>query len=82
MQLVLLMALSLFINYVDRGSLATVGPLVINELKLTHAQFGALGSAFFITYTLAMIPAGALADRIGAKRVLGIGATIWALATL
>lgn len=75
------MALSLFINYVDRGSLATVGPLVISELHLTHAQFGALGSAFFITYTLAMIPAGALADRVGAKRVLGLGAAIWAVAT-
>jgi MFS family permease len=81
-RLVLLMAASLFINYVDRGNLATAGPKVIDELQLSPSQFGALGSAFFVTYTLMMIPAGALADRFGAKRMLGIGAAIWSIATL
>jgi MFS family permease len=81
-QLVLLMAASLFINYVDRGNLATAGARVIDELHLSATEFGALGSAFFVTYTLMMIPAGALADRYGAKLMLGIGAAIWSLATL
>lgn len=81
-RLVLLMAASLFINYVDRGNLATAGPLLQDELQLSATQFGALGSAFFVTYVLAMVPAGWLADRYGAKLVLGLGATIWSIATL
>jgi len=81
-QLVLLMAASLFINYVDRGNLATAGPLLQDELHLTATEFGALGSAFFVTYVLAMVPAGWLADRYGAKLVLGLGAAIWSVATL
>ncbi len=81
-RLVLLMAVSVFINYVDRGNLATAGPLIIDEFHLSASQFGALGSAFFVTYVLAMIPAGWLADRYGAKLVLGVGAAIWSTATL
>jgi MFS family permease len=82
LRLVLLMALSVFINYVDRGNLATAGPLLMDELHLSATQFGALGSAFFVTYVLAMVPAGWLADRYGAKLVLGVGAAIWSTATL
>ena len=81
-RLVLLMALSLFINYVDRGNLATAGPLLQDELGLSAKQFGALVSAFYLTYVLAMVPGGWLADRYGAKLVLGAGAAIWSLATL
>jgi MFS family permease len=76
------MAASLMINYVDRGNLATAGPLLQAELGLSATQFGALGSAFFVTYVLAMIPAGWLADRYGAKPILGIGVAIWSIATL
>lgn len=81
-QLVLLMALSLFINYVDRGNLATAGPLIQDELQLSAKQFGALLSAFYLTYVLAMVPAGWLADVRGAKLTLGAGAAIWSVATL
>lgn len=81
-QLVLLMAASLFINYVDRGNLATAGPLLQDELHLSATEFGTLVSAFYVTYVLAMVPGGWLADRYGAKLVLGTGAAIWSLATL
>ncbi len=81
-KLLLLMAMSLFINYIDRGNLATAGPMVQDELHLSATQLGALFSAFFITYVLGMVPGGWLADRYGAKRVLGAGAAIWSVATL
>jgi MFS family permease len=80
--LVFLMATSLFINYIDRGNLGTAGPLIQDDLGLSAARFGWLGSAFYISYTLAMFPAGWLADRYGAKLILGIGAAIWSVATL
>lgn len=81
-RLVLLMALGMFINYVDRGNLATVGPVLQDQLHLSSTELGSLFSAFFVTYVLGMVPGGWLADRYGAKRVLGTGAAIWSVATL
>ncbi len=80
--LVLLMATVMFINYVDRGNLYTAGPLIRHDLALDEKEFGFLMSAFYFTYALAQFPAGWLADRYGAKVVLGVGALIWSIATL
>jgi MFS family permease len=81
-RIVLLLAAALCINYVDRGNLATAGPMLETELHLSKDQFGYLQSAFFITYVIAMMPAGWLAERLGARRVLGVGVLIWSAATL
>jgi MFS family permease len=80
-QVVFLLTLALLINYIDRGNLATAGPLLLSELKLSSTQLGTLLSAFYIAYATAMVPAGWLADRYGAKLVLGIGVAIWSVAT-
>jgi len=80
-QIVFLLTLALLINYIDRGNLATAGPLLLNELKLSPTQLGTLLSAFYIAYAAAMVPAGWLADRYGAKMVLGFGVAIWSIAT-
>jgi MFS family permease len=79
---VALLALAVFINYVDRGNLATAAPLMKGELKLSNTQFGLLVSAFFWTYTPGQILAGLLAERINAYRTLALGLAIWSLATL
>ena len=76
-----LMALALFINYVDRGNLATAAPFIKDELKLDATQLGLLISAFSWTYVAAMPFAGWLAERVGAYRVLAVGLAIWSLAT-
>jgi len=46
-RVVLLLATVVFINYVDRGNLATASPLLKDELGLSNAQIGILLSAFF-----------------------------------
>src|SRR5678815_2823840 len=46
-----LLALAVFINYVDRGNLATAGPLIKDEMKLSAEAFGLIVSAFFWSYT-------------------------------
>jgi len=81
-RVVLLVALAVCINYVDRGNLATAAPLIQDELKLSNSQLGMLLSAFFWTYVAAMTPAGWLAERFGARRVLAGGVAIWSVATL
>jgi MFS family permease len=79
--LVALMSLSLFINYVDRGNLATAGPKIQLDLGLSATQFGLALSGFYLTYTLMQLPSGWLSDRYGAKIVLAVGAACWSLAT-
>jgi MFS family permease len=81
-RLVALLATALFISYVDRGNVATAAPLIEEQLHLSSAQLGILLSSFFVTYVLAMVPAGWLAERYGAHRVLAAGITIWSIATL
>jgi MFS family permease len=81
-RIVLLVTASVFINYIDRGNLATAAPLVQDDLHLTPSQLGILFSAFSITYVPFMPATGWLADRFGAKIVLGAGVAIWSIATL
>ena len=80
--LVLLLSAVLFINYVDRGNLATAAPLIQAELHLSNTQLGFLLSAFFYTYVAAMTPVSWLGERYGAHRILGAGVAIWSVATL
>ena len=80
-QLVLLVTAAVFINYIDRGNLATAAPLMQDELHLSASQLGILLSAFYYGYVVCMPAMGWLAERYGAKRVLAAGVTIWSMAT-
>jgi MFS family permease len=80
--IVLLLAAVLFINYVDRGTLAIAAPLIRVDLHIDDAQMGALLAAFFWTYATMQIPVGWLAERFGAHRVLAAGLALWAVATM
>jgi MFS family permease len=81
-RLVLLVTAAVFINYIDRGNLATAAPLMQDELHLSASQLGILLSAFYYGYVVCMPAMGWLAERYGAKRVLAAGVTIWSVATL
>ena len=78
---VVMLALAIFINYVDRGNLATVAPRMKDELHLNASQFGLLLSAFFWTYVPGQILAGWLAERINPYRTLALGLGMWAVST-
>lgn len=72
----------MFINYFDRGTLSTAGPLVQRELGLSNVELGVLFSAFFWSYAPAQPFAGWLAQRFDVRYVLGCGLALWALATV
>jgi MFS family permease len=80
-RVVALLTLAAFINYVDRGNLATAGPLIQNQLNLSHTELGALLAAFFWSYAPAQLPAGWLAERFDPRRVLAAGLALWGGAT-
>jgi len=76
-----LLALGIFINYVDRGNLATAAPLIKDQLHLSSTQIGLLLSAFFWSYVPAQILAGWLAEHLNPYRTLAIGSALWSIAT-
>src|SRR5919201_2059355 len=71
-----------FLNYLDRFILPSVATKIQAEFHLSDSQVGLLGSAFLLVYALATIPFGLWADRGVRKTVVGVGVTIWSLATL
>jgi sugar phosphate permease len=79
--LVLLMV-SGVVNYMDRGTLAVANPMIRAELGLSLGQMGLLLSAFLWIYAVCQLPIGGLVDRIGPRRLLGIGLVVWSLAQM
>ena len=80
--IVLLMALAVFINYLDRGNLSTAASLIQDELRLSNTQMGWLLSAFFWSYAPAQLLSGWLAHRFQVRYVLVFGLASWSLATV
>jgi ACS family D-galactonate transporter-like MFS transporter len=76
-----LLALSAFLNYIDRGNLALAAPLIQHDLGLSVYELGILFSSFFWTYALFQIVSGWLVDRIDVNWVLGFGVFLWSIAT-
>jgi sugar phosphate permease len=71
-----------FLNYLDRYILPTVGSQVQKEFHLSDTQFGIVLTAFLLVYAISAIPFGIWADRGVRRTVIGVGVTIWSLATL
>jgi len=78
---VLLVALAITLNYVDRGNLATAAPVLHEELQLSNAAIGVLLSSFFWAYAPAQLVAGWLVHRFDLRIVLACGVALWAAAT-
>jgi MFS transporter, Spinster family, sphingosine-1-phosphate transporter len=71
-----------FLNYMDRWVASAAAPLIQKEFHLTDALIGLLASAFLLVYAFAALPFGYWADRGVRKTVVGVGVTIWSVATL
>src|SRR4051794_1829351 len=78
----LLLVLSICINYIDRGSLSVADRFLQTEFQMDPAHRGRIYSAFFITYAAFQIVAGWLVDRFNVNRILAAGFLIWSRAML
>ena len=76
-----LLTISILINYIDRGNLSVAAPLLKDELHLTNTQVGVLITAFFWTYTAVLAISGWIVDTLNVNWVLVAGFAIWSLAT-
>jgi MFS transporter, ACS family, D-galactonate transporter len=76
-----LIFLGILISYVDRGNLGIAAGSIMRDFALTPAAMGLLLSAFFWTYGAFQIPAGALVDRLGIRKVYAAAFLVWSLAS-
>ena len=80
--IVALLALSVLLNYVDRGAIGVAAPLMKAELGLSATGFGIAVSAFFWVYAPLCIVVGWLCDRFCVYRLFAAGIALWAAATV
>lgn len=70
------------INYLDRSVMGIAGPSMMEDLSINATQFGILSSAFFWSYALMQLPAGAIVDKLGTKLAYIIAIIWWSIATI
>jgi sugar phosphate permease len=68
--------------YLARSVLPPVLPVLREELALTYAQAGLLETAYLVGYIISKLPAGALSNRYGPRRVLAVSMVGYGVATL
>ena len=69
-------------SYICRVNVSTAGPLLMEEFGLSQVAMGRVFSAFLLGYALFQVPAGALADKWGAAKILGWAAWFWVALTV
>jgi ACS family hexuronate transporter-like MFS transporter len=69
--------LGMSVSYIDRQTLAAIAPAVRAGLAIDHAQFGWLVSGFSMAYLVGTPIAGALLDRVGARRGFAAAVLVW-----
>ena len=79
--LILLLGTAIFLNYVDRGSIAVAAPLMKGELGLSEETYGIAFSAFFWIYAPVQLFAGWLCDRFSVYKLMAGGILLWAGST-
>jgi ACS family glucarate transporter-like MFS transporter len=76
-----LLCMAAMVNYFQRVNISVVADPMMKAFHLTQTQMGNVFSAFLLGYTLFQIPGGMLADRFGARKVLGWAILSWGLFT-
>ena len=79
--LVLLMTV-MIISVLDKSIFAFAGAQIIEELKLTPAEFGFIGSAFFFLYSVSGVAVGFLANRFPSRWILVGMSLVWMVSQL
>jgi len=77
-----LLLLNVF-NFAHRQMPGSLGYQIENGLSISHAQLGLLiGFAFIVVYSVAGMLFGTVADRWNRPRLIALGLTLWAAATV
>jgi sugar phosphate permease len=84
-----IVSLSYLMVYFHRVAPAVVSDLLMAEFNLSGAVLGNLAAIYFYVYTLMQLPAGVLADGVGAKKTIfwgmmisGVGSLVFAASSV
>jgi sugar phosphate permease len=77
-----LLALLYMINNADKAVLGIIAQPLVDELGITNAQIGMVGSLFFVAYILTTFSSGFLYNRLGLRLALCVMAVAWSAAML
>lgn len=77
-----LLLLAYIFNFLDRQILGILAGPIITDLKLSDAEFGAIGGiAFAILYSVLGVPLAMLADRTSRSKVIAGALAVWSAFT-
>ena len=80
--IIFILVLAYTFMYLGRSSISIAGSTIMKDYGWSATQFGLVSTAFFIGYAITMLPAGYLADKFGAGKVIVVGTLVWSLFTL
>ena len=80
--LLLLLAVSQAIAYMDRVNMSVVAPVLIRQYHWSPATVGVLMSMFNWTFTISLLAAGPFVDWVRARLAYPLGLGLWSLGTL
>lgn len=75
-------ALGSFVSYVLRANLSIAAPAMMEDLRLSEADWGLVLAAFTAGYALFQFPGGVLGDRLGPRKALTAIAVAWFVFTV
>jgi len=67
--------------YIDRACISAAKGPITEELDLSDTQFGWVLSIFALGYALAQTPSGAMADKLGPRKILASVVVFWSFFT-
>jgi len=70
------------INYMDRQVIGLLKPTLQHSIGLTEVNYGYVVAAFQVAYTVGLMAAGRLVDRVGTRAGYLLFMTVWSLAAM
>jgi len=80
-QILLFLVLVGVITFLDRINISVAGATIMQDLGLSHKQWGWVLSAFILSYGLMQVPLGVLGDKKGHRKVLATIVLWWSVFT-
>lgn len=80
--IMVLLFVTVVINYLDRSNLSIAAPALTSELGIDPIHVGLVFSAFGWTYAAMQIPGGWLVDRVPPRILYTVALVLWSLATV
>lgn len=77
-----LLFLFMLINFADRAVLGLAAIPIMQDLGLSHTEFGLIATSFFTLFSVGGVIGGFLVNRVASKWVLAALALIWSLCQL